>query len=48
MTAALGGKLCKYHDPQLAPATHERNRQAAQRYWQAYRAMKALAATDGA
>jgi hypothetical protein len=43
MTAARGGRLCEYHDPRLGPARHERNRQAAQRYWQAYGAMKALA-----
>jgi hypothetical protein len=43
MAAARGSKLCKYHDPQLAPVTHERNRKAAQRHWEAYRAMKALA-----
>jgi hypothetical protein len=32
----------------LAPATHERNRQAMRRYWQAYRAMKVLAETGAA
>jgi hypothetical protein len=47
MTAARGSKLCEYHDPQLAPATHERNRQATRRYWQTYHALKALAETSG-
>jgi hypothetical protein len=44
MTAARGSKLCKYHDPQLAPATHARNREAGRKYWETYRVMKALAA----
>jgi hypothetical protein len=27
-----GARLCRYHDPELAPATHALNRQLLQRY----------------
>jgi hypothetical protein len=41
-------KLCRYHDPALKAATIERNRTALRRYWERYRAAKALPETDRA
>jgi hypothetical protein len=45
---AVKDQLCACHHPQLAPAWHQRNREATRRYWDAYRAMRALAASGGA
>lgn len=46
MTAARDQRtLCRYHDPELAPETHRRNKQARDRYWQRWREAKAASAT---
>ena len=37
------GTLCRYHDPLLAPLTHQRNKIARDRYWARWRAEKAAA-----
>jgi len=33
--ASYDRKLGRYHDPELAPATHARNRAATKQYWAA-------------
>ena len=35
--------FCKYHDPEVAPLTHQRNREATKKYWDGYRLAKVIA-----
>jgi hypothetical protein len=43
--AKRGSRLCPYHDLELAPAVHARNRAATRRYWERRKLAEALAAT---
>ena len=44
---AVKDQFCECHHPQLAPAWHQRNREATRAYWQRYRAAREFVAATG-
>jgi len=46
VAAKYKGRLCRYHDPELSSATHERNRIATRSYWERWRAAKGVVSTE--